>query len=745
VTLPDTYVDGQRGARGLAADAPALVGRATELAQLTDLLSRTRMVTVLGTGGVGKTTLAFRGAASVASQFADGVCVTPLSALSDPKLLPHTVAARLGLSGQDARAAVEAVLDYLRDRELLLVLDTCEHLIDACAELTEAVLRQTYHVTVLATSRQPLDVNGENVCPLFPLSVPAADDPWFSGNAPSSGDATDLFARRAAAAAGTFAVTTDNRRDVVTICRQLDGIPLAIELAAVRLRTLPLSELARLLTDRLAIADGQSARLDRLPAVTSQQSAAGRRLAAIQDTSRAEARHRTLRATIGWSYDLCTPAEQALWERLSVFAGSFGIHAAEDVCAGRDLPRDNVADTLASLVDKSVLVREEPASDGKSRYRFLDTIREFGAERLAAAGSETGVQDRFIALYRAKAQYFGDHFLDDDQVERYHELAREHANITAALKYTLESGQARRIRDGAELAADLYGYWIASGRLSEASYWLGKVLRKFPGRTRERARALVTWSYVAEFEGKIGKAVDDALEGIAIAEELGDRLVQGRGYLYLCLAQAFGGRYAESAEAGHEAERLLESVGDRIGLLCLDGHMAHMYQLSGNFEAAAHRYRTFVRRSGQTQERWLYGYLDVIESMSLFQQPGREADCTVVVARSLLAKHEVGDILGIGYALEVFAWLASRAGRHGRCAWLLGAADALWERTGQRLSNTAALEQVHQQSARAARDALGDQRFDTLCTEGRRYPVDGIVTSAVADNDVLPRALPSSR
>jgi non-specific serine/threonine protein kinase len=173
--------------------------------------------------------------------------------------------------------------------------------------------------------------------------------------------------------------------------------------------------------------------------------------------------------------------------------------------------------------------------------------------------------------------------------------------------------------------------------------------------------------------------------------------------------------------------------------------MAHMHQLSGDVEAAAHRYRAFVRRSGQTQERWLYGYLDVIESMSLFQQPGREADCTVVVARSLLAKHEVGDILGIGYALEVFAWLASRAGRHGRCAWLLGAADVLWERTGKRLSNTAALEQVHQQSARAARDALGDQRFDTLYTEGQRYPVDGIVTSAVADNDVLPRALPSSR
>jgi len=731
------YVPGQLELSEPSADATPFVGRGPEMARLTGLLSQARLVTVLGTGGVGKTRLTLRTAARVASRFADGVCVTPLSALSDPELLPHTVAARLGLSGQDSRAAVEVVLDYLHEREMLLVLDTCEHLIDACAEFAEAVLEGTHRVRVLATSRQPLDVNGENVFPLFPLSLPGADDESRSG------DATDLFTRRAAAAAGNFALTTENRPEVVTVCERLDGIPLAIELAAVRLRTLSLSELARLLTSHLAIGDGQRPATDRLPAAVTPQPRSKGRLTVVEDPSRAEARHRTLLATIGWSYDLCTPSEQALWERLSVFAGSFTIDAAEAVCAGRNLPRGSVAETLIGLVDKSVLVKEEPAG-GQNRFRFLDTIREFGAERLSASGAETGVQDRFIALYRAKARYFGDHFLDDDQVERYHELVREHANLTAALEYALESGRDGRVRDGAELAADLYGYWIASGRLREGGYWLDKVARKFPGRTRERARALVVWSYVSEFEGKISKAVDDAREGIEIAEELGDTLVQGRGYLYLCLAQAFGGRYDESAEAGYEAERLLESVGDRIGLLCLDGHMAHMYQLSGNVDAAARRYQTFVRRSGETRERWLYGYLDVIESMSLFQQRGREADCASVVARSLLAKHEVGDILGIGYALEVFAWLAARAGRHGRCAWLLGAADILWERTGQRLSNTAALEDVHQQSARAARDALGEQRFATVYAQGRYYPRDAVVQCAVADADDLPPALPSA-
>jgi non-specific serine/threonine protein kinase len=740
VTLPNTYVGGKRE---LAVDTPPFVGRVTELAQLTDLLVRARLVTVMGTGGVGKTTLAFRATESVAPQFADGVCVTPLSALSDGKLLPHTVVARLGLSGQSTRTPMETLLDYLRDREMLLVLDTCEHLIDACAELTEALLEQTCRVTVLATSRQPLDVNGENLYPLSPLSVPAADGPSFPG------DATDLFTRRAVSAAGDFAVTAENRGDVVMICERLDGIPLAIELAAVRLRTLSLSELVRLLTDRLAISEGQRDGTDRLPATRDPRTGTGTgtrttaRLS-LEDRNQADTRHRTLQATIGWSYDLCTPAEQALWERLSVFAGSFGIDAAKEVCAGRNLPRDSVAETVVSLVDKSVLVHEEPAADdadGRSRYRFLDTIREFGAERLAASGAKTGVQDRLIGRYAAKAKYFGDHLLDDDQLERYRELAREHASIRAALEYTLETKDCGRAREGAEMAADLYGYWAISGRLREGSYWLGKVLERFPGRRRERARALVAWSYLTAFQGEPDKSVTDAREGIAIAAELGDDLVQARGYMYMHLALAFSGQYTDAVAAGTEAERRFEALGDRIGLICLDTQMAHMYQLSGNFEAAARYYERGLHRFGDTREKYATGYLYGVAGMSLFQQPGREAECAAAAGRALLAKHELNDLLGMGLALQVFAWLASRAGRHERCAWLLGAGDEVWERAGGRLGDSETVERICQQSARATRDALGDQHFEAVYQEGWHYPRDGIVKLAVTDADSLPPVL----
>jgi non-specific serine/threonine protein kinase len=733
------YVRGRREPRQPSSAAAQFVGRGPELARLTGLLSQHRLVTVQGTGGVGKTTLALRAAAQVAPKFADGVCVTRLSSLRDPELLPHTVAGRLKLASQDARTVLQTVLDYLRDREMLLVLDTCEHLVEACAGLAEAILERTSRVTVLVTSRQPLNVKGENICPLLPFRVPSADD------APSPGDATDLFARRAAAATGNFTLTAENRRDVIAICERLDGIPLAIELAAVRLQTLSLPELARLLTDRITTPEKQRPRIgrlfsrDRRPGAMAgdRQPRAINRLA-LGDLSQADARHRALQATIGWSYELCTPAEQVLWERLSVFAGAFSTEAATEVCADRDLPRDGIPGMVAGLVDKSALVRQEAEADDRDRYRFLDTIRQFGAERLVAAGTEIGAQDRLIAHYRARAQYFGDHLLDDDQLERYLELSSEHANLRAVLELTLETGDHARVREGAALAADLYGYWAISGKLREGGYWLGKVVERFPGRTRERARALAAWSYLTAFQGEADKSVADATEAIAIADELGDGLTAGRGYMYLNLAYAFSGQVDEAIAAGTEAERRFDALGDRIGQICLDTQMAHLYQIAEKFGESAYYYERGLRRSGNTQEKYATGYLYAVKGMALSQQPGQEAECADVAARGLTAKYALDDLLGIGYALEVFAWLADRAGRHERASWLLGAADYHWERTGQRLSGTPALIQFHLNADAAAREALGDQRFEALYAEGKFYPRDDLVRLAITDADSLP-------
>jgi predicted ATPase len=262
---------------------------------------------------VGKTRTAQRAAAQLAGEFGGGACLVELSGLRDPELLPDTVAESLGLPGSEGRTPLDQVIDHLRDSRTLLILDTCEHLIDACAMLAEVLLRATGS-TVLATSRQPLAVPGEHTCSIPPLPVPAADSP-----AAGRGDAIELFARCAAAAVPGFTVTDANRADVIRLCRRLDGVPLAIELATVRLRALPLVQLTERLEDRFRLLTG------------------GRRAALPH--------HQTMRAATEWSYDLCSPAEQLLWERLSVFAGSFDLEGAEQVCAGEPLAREDILTT----------------------------------------------------------------------------------------------------------------------------------------------------------------------------------------------------------------------------------------------------------------------------------------------------------------------------------------------------------------------------------------------------------------
>ena len=375
------------GVGQLPAETNEFVGRTTELRQIDGLLRDARLITLVGPGGVGKTRIVRRAAETAAARYADGICWVELSALRDPELLPHTVARRLGLAEQALASQRDALLAHLSDRRLLLILDTCEHLIDAVAELVEAILIAAPQVTVLTSSREPLDVDGETTFPVRPLPVTqpgrtgeeplpfgmtdfqAGAEPGGGAAAATAGDAVELFARRAAAVVPGFTLTDANRADVIRLCERLDGIPLAIELAAVRLRTLSLAELA--------------ARLDhRLPLLTGGNSVS-------------DGRHRTLRDAIGWSYELCTDAERALWARLSVFAGAFNVAAAREVCASAGLDEDDILETIIRLVDKSVLVRVQPITvgvldDGPAGVvpdaRHHSRVRRRDAERVGGRG-----------------------------------------------------------------------------------------------------------------------------------------------------------------------------------------------------------------------------------------------------------------------------------------------------------------------------------------------------------------------
>jgi predicted ATPase len=689
----------------LPPQATGFVGRQAEVAQVGVALMESRLVTIVGTGGVGKTRVAVRVAARTTSRYPDGVHLVELSAVRDPLLLASTVAASLGLPAEDARPQLDAVLDYLRERALLLILDTCEHLVDACAALAGEVLSAAPAVTLLATSRQPLRARAESIFQLRPLPVPDVDDEA------SDSDAVALFAQRAAAVVDGFTITRQNRADVIGVCRTLDGIPLAIELATVRLRALPLGQMASRLDDRFHVLTG------------------GKRAGL--------ARHQTLRAAIEWSHDLCTPTEQAVWARLSVFAGAFDLAAAAAVCADDQLSGAQVVESLTALAEKSVLVTEptaEPEADGAEgpRYRMLDTLREFGAERLAEFGRVAAVRRRLVAHYLALAQRWGDDPMQD-QLPQYRALSHEHANLRAAIDYAL----GLRGNDSAAIAiaTSLMLYWRLSGRLREGEYWLNRVLDRCPRPSPARARVLAVRGYVTALLGDLHAAHTDAEAAVAMAIAFGDMAVCGRAYVTLHRTLAWSGNLAEADELAGTAVSCLSSVGDAFGQAAIDVQTAALHLHSARPDLAIERCAEGIARLPAT-EHWATGLLLAGQGLGQLLL-GELEDGALVARRGLSLEYELGDMGSTAYALGTLGFLAAAQGRHERAALLFGGSAPLWERIGPWYTGTPALVALHRLSERAAQDGLGEERYWQLRERGAATPLDQIIRFALADVDDL--------
>jgi predicted ATPase len=697
------------------------VGRAAELVRLRELLHTSRLVTVTGAAGVGKTRLAVRVASEPAGGFRDGTYLVDLSAIDDPAGLAPAVAARLaapapaggtglaGSTGLDARLAreaplaAEALLTFVRDRELLLILDTCEHLIDACAALADALLRESPGVTILATSRQPLDAAGEAVLQLGPLPVRT--------------EAVELFAQRATAAVPGFTVTQDNLADIVAVCRRLDGIPLAIELATVRLRALPLHEMAGRIDDRLRLLTG------------------GRRSVTP--------RHQTLRAAIEWSYTLCTPAERTLWARLSVFAGPFDLTAAEAVCAGGMLGPGEVAPVLLSLVDKSVVTRRNGqrasthstglASDAHP-FRLLGATREFGTERLRATDgpAEAIVRSRYIAYYLELAEQF-DRMPGAGQLEHGLRVCFQHTNLQAALDYAL----ATEGNDGAAivLASSLAFYWRGAGLLREGEYWLDRVLERCPVGSIARARVQATRAYLRVLRGDFDGGRADADAAIRVAAVFGDVAVTSRAACARYRALTFTGYLAEAEVAGSAAARFFASVGDVSGLARLAAVDA-----AGQLQAAEPRRCHEIAAAALARlpdgEARCTSELLSLQSVGLFLC-GDFTAARAAAHRGLALKRDLHDVVGIAFALGGLAFIAAGEGRAERVAWLFGASAPLWEQVGRWYTGTPAFEALHRVAERAATTSLGEDRFWRLHGTASAAPLGHVINQALADADQL--------
>jgi DNA-binding CsgD family transcriptional regulator len=444
----------------------------------------------------------------------------------------------------------------------------------------------------------------------------------------------------------------------------------------------------------------------------------------------------TLRTATQWSYDLCSPAERRLWARLSVFDGSFGIQAAQDVCAGGSLDRAEVLPALIGLVDKSVVLRPD---EDEPRYRLLDAIREFGAELLAESGEQAAVRGRHVAYFIGLAEDFGVHDKDGDQLDRFRQLRAEHQNFRAALGYALGApGTPGDARLAARLASALRPYWEISGLLREGRHWMDKILTRFPGPSAERARLLLTRGVLAIFQGELPGAIADLEASTELSAAGGDSLACALGHTYRCLAFVFSGRHAEAAAAGATAEERLRAVGHQSGLVSLDIHLGYLHLLSREPDLAIERCAQGLRRL-DGGERWARSYLLVITALGLYLRGETEASAVAAVD-SLQMKDEVGDLTGMAYCLEVLAMLAAGQDRFSRTAWLLGAADTLWERTGKRLGGTAAIEGLHQRAENTARAGLGGKRYERQFRDGAVRERGEIVALAIGDADKLPPA-----
>ncbi|MHA6765157.1 ATP-binding protein [Streptacidiphilus sp. PAMC 29251] len=689
-----------RRAGDLPAEVTGFVGRADQLASLQRLLAVSRLVTLTGPGGVGKTRIALRALPDLRGAYPDGVFLAELSALKDPDLLARTVCAVLGLPEQAARTALEQLTDHLAGRTVLLVLDTCEHLVDACAALAGLLLRNCPQVSVLATSRQPLDVPGEHLLVVPPLPV---EPEGIDGTG-----AVALFAQRATAVMPSFVLTEANQPDVLALCRRLDGIPLAIELATVRLRALPLDELAVRLEDRFRLLTG------------------GRRTAVP--------RHQTLRTTIGWSHDLCSPVERLVWARLSVFAGTFDLPAAEHVCAGGGLARGEVVEQLIGLVDKSVVLRLD--DEGGTRYRLLDSIREYGVEWLARIGEEEPTRDRHRAWFRSRLLELEEAFPTSRQLPVFRALRRDHGNLRAALEFavTRPGGE----RQALAMTVSSWPYWMAAGLLGEGAVWMDRALTRVPEPVLERGWGLARHGYLGVFHGSSAVELPYLAEAEAIGRQLGDARLTAHSVMYQGLALMFLGDAEHARTRCDEARGRLSALGDDFTLTVLDAQTAFICALSGEPATAIELCSRGLRAmEAEPEERWVTGYLRVLRGLAgwvLGDVDGAEADGRAALA----CAWSLGDSIGTAYALDLLAWIAAVRGRHPRAALLLGAVAQLWEPTGTTLGGVLSLQQEHQRTEQQVRRVLGAESYARRRQLGAVGRVADIVRMVQEDTGALP-------
>lgn len=716
----------------------SFIGRERERDEVTRLLAGTRLLTLVGPGGTGKTRLGLEVGRAVQDRYADGVWLVELAALADEALVPQAVAAAFAVREQPDRPLLDSLSDALRPKALLLILDNCEHVLTACAVLATALLRAAPRVQILATSRQALGAAGETVWSVPTLDVP--NPQVVDTTAEVLGfDAARLFVDRAAAALPSFAVTDRNARTVAEICHRLDGIPLALELAAARVRVLNVEQIAARLGDRFRLLTGGS---------------------------RAEMpRQQTLRALIDWSHDLLDEPERALFRRLSVFGGSFTLEAVESVGQGDAVAEADVLGLLTSLLDKS-LVAADAGTPDERRYRLLETIREYAREKLDGAGEAAAVRERHLGWYLALAEEAAPQLVGPGQVRWLARLELEHDNLRAALDWALAASP--RPDAAVRLAGALWRFWHVHGYLSEGRRWLAQAsehagdvapaahatalngagslaaaqgdygaaqvaferslaLRRDAGDEHSVSASLNNLALVAQAQGDFERAALLYQESLETMRRLGDDQGIALALRNLGSMARRRGDYERAIALYEEAIALYRTLGNQQALAASLTNLGVVLQARGDRGRAAALHRESLALSREVGDRQSFA-ASLINLGDVAREDGDHDRAMALYRESLATMHELGDRMGMVASLEGLAATSCARADYADAARLYAAARARRETLGTPLP--AAEREAHERDIACARTALGEASFTKLWEAGERLAIEEVLSQA---------------
>lgn len=691
---------------GLPAGLTTFVGREPEVGHVLTALRSGRLVTLTGPGGVGKTRVAVRAAFDVASWFTNGVHMIELASLREENLLAQTLVDGLGLA--DRGVTLEpllALVEYVREQEMLLVLDNCEHLREAAAGLVTSLLREAPRLRILTTSRQALGVPGERLVAVPPLPLPTDAD-QVAADSP----ALELFRDRAAAVLPDFRITASNRADVIALCRQLDGLPLAIELAAARLRVLSLRDLVERLGGHIGL---------------------------LADRGRAtDERHRTIEATMAWSFELCSEPEQALWSRAAVFAGSFDLDAAVGVCADEQLPADAVLDHVAALVDKSILLSEE--SEGHVRFRMLETIRQFGLAQLTSDQLRTQ-RSRHCHWYAGLTGRLAQEWFGPNQLEWLIRMRREHANLRAALEFGVSEPSCGTT--ALRLLGVPWFLWAVPFSLIEHRHWLDRVLAATDATATDRGPALATAGIVSALQGDHEVARRRTDEADQLMQRDPNPVWAAFTEHVRGMSTFFAGDLDTALDLLRDAEKCYAHTRpprDMVAALSVHLGLLHLMraELSDAEEALTSTYEECVAQG----ELWFRSY--VLDTRGFVALARNDLDKAARCAEEALRLNEgFDDTIGLSLGLDLLAWTAASNGESERAAILLGSASAMWHSFGRQLYGSSDWQARREEYERRARLDLGAPAYEMAHRHGASLNRREVLRYAL--ERVRPARLPS--